>query len=341
MSVPEIAPSTAPEVSAAPEARPRRRPGAAVLVAVAAVLIIVGAVLVSPFWAPEVMRALPWGRTAAAKPPATAAELAALKAEAGRGAAAVQQLSQRITALEARPAPDLSPIQQQLAALQAKSTPDLSGVQQKLAALDKTTADLGDKVAAIGKAERQQAAADPKAAMALVLLQIREAVDVGRPFGAEYQALVLLAHDQPDIAAAAQPLAGPAQTGVASRAALIERLRQLAPQIATAHPPPTDTLKSRVVARLRSLVTIRRIDGDNQTPAEAAVSTAQDDVAKGDLAGAVAGLDKLDGPSKAAAEPWIKMAKARLAAETALRQVEMVLTTSLGGPAPVSGGQGG
>jgi hypothetical protein len=249
---------------------------------------------------------------------------AAAKVQAGQNAAALAQLGQRVAALEARPAPDLSTIQQQLAAL------------------NKTTADLTEKIAALDKAAQQQPAADPKnTALALVLLQIRDAVDIGRPFDAEYQTLVVLARDHPDVAAAATPLAGPAQSGVASRAALADRLRQLAPQIATAKPPPKPTWKSQVVARLRSLVTIRRIDGDEQTPAETAVSAAQHGLASGDLAGAIDALSGLSGPNEAAAQPWLKMAKERLAVETALRQVQAALTASLGNAVPAAPSKGG
>jgi hypothetical protein len=214
----------------------------------------------------------------------------------------------------------------------------LSAIQQQIGALGQTTSDLGQKIAALDKAMQQQRTIDPNnTALALVLLQIRDAVDTGRPFTAEYQALATLAHDHPDITAAAAPLAGPAQTGVASRTALTERLRQLAPQIATAKPPPKATWKSQIVARLRSLVTIRRIDGAGQTPAEAATAKAQQDMAAGDLDGAVAALGGLTGANQTAAEPWLKMAQQRLAVETALHNTRAALTAALGGAAPTVG----
>ena len=330
--VEEIAPPPEPERQPQPpessRAAPPRRIGRPVLIAAAAALIIVGALVASPFWAPELTSLLPWGapesKPQPAPPPAPDPALAAAKVQAGQNAAALAQLGQRVAALEARPAPDLSTIQQQLAAL------------------NKTTADLTEKIAALDKAAQQQPAADPKnTALALVLLQIRDAVDIGRPFEAEYQALLVLSRDHPDIAAAAAPLAEAAESGVASRAVLTERLRQLAPQIATARPPPKNTLKSQIVARLRSLVTIRRIDGDRQTPAEAAVSAAQHALAGGDLAGAIAALAGLSGPNQAAAQPWLKMAKERLAVEAALRQVQAALTASLGNAAPAVPSKGG
>jgi hypothetical protein len=329
----ETAPPPAEEQASAPPS-PRRTMGLLALFAAAAIIVIVAGVATTPFWAPQIMLALPWGSPQQAAAPAKsppqptpAADpaIAAAKAEADQNAAMLRLLTQRIAALEARPAP---------------ATPDLGPVEQQLGALTKTTADLSQHVDALDKAAQQQPATDPKnTALALVLLQIRAAVDTGRPFDAEYQALVALAHDHPDIAEAAAPLAEPAASGVASRAVLAERLRELAPRIATAKPPPKATWKSQIVARLRALVTIRRVDdGEGQTPAEAAVVTAQHDLAAGDLAGAIAALSTLSGPNEAAAEPWLKTAKARLAVEAALRQTEAALTAALGSAAPAGKG---
>jgi hypothetical protein len=288
-----------------------------------AVLIIAATITTTPFWAPPVMQLLPWGQPIPAPQPAAAPRaepaadpgIAATRSQAAQNATTLQQLGQRIAALEGKP------------------PPDLASIQQQLATLAKTNAELTESIAALQKAAAQPATDPNKAALALALLQIREAVDLARPFDAEYQTLVVLARDQPEIEAAAQPLAGPAVSGVASRAALIERLRQLAPQIATARPPPKPGWKSQIVARLRALVTIRRLEGDAQTPAETAVGIAQHDMASGDLAGAVEALSGLAGPGQIAAEPWLRMARQRLAVETALRQVATAVTAALGSPA--------
>lgn len=310
----------------APATPPPYRPRGAVLIAAGCALALIVVVALTPFWAPAVMSLLPWGEPAspvAAKPaspapkpaPAPAADptLAALRAELAQNTATLQALGQRITALEAKAAP---------------APPDLSPIEQQLRALGKTTADLGASVAALQKAEP---ATDPaNTALALVLLQIREAVDIGRPFAAEYQALVSVAKDHPEIAAAAQKLAEPAASGVASRAALAERLRQLAPKIATAKPPAEPGWTSQIVGRLESLVTIRHLDGDDQSPEEAAVATAQRDLAGGDLAGAVAALAALTGPNAAVAAPWLQTARQRLAVETALHDVAAAVSAAVG-----------
>jgi hypothetical protein len=347
----EIAPSPPPPSAEPAPETPHRRVPAQAIVAVASVLVVIALIVASPFWAPPVMRALPWGSPEKAQEPAKPAPqavaptpdpaLATLKAQLAQNAAILQQLTQRIAALEARPTPqpsDLGSIEQRIGALEGRPTPqspDLGPIEQQLGALDKTAADLKQSVAALEKAAQAQPATDPKnTALALVLLQIRAAVDLGRPFGAEYRALLALAGDRRELTAAAAPLAGPAESGVASRAVLAGRLRQLAPQIATAETPASSGWTAQIAARLRGLVAIRRVAGSDRSPAEAAIGDAQHDLAAGDLASAVAILDHLDGAHRAAAEPWLKMAQDRLAVEVALRQLQTALAAALGAAGP-------
>ena len=322
--------------------------------AVIALVIIDGA---APLWAPPLLRSLGWetaaegpdrmlieriGRLEAAQKqehPASApierlerfeatqkqdrqdaaASVAALQQTVGQAASTMQQLDRRVAALEARPATpagEIAELRQQL----ATAVTDLTG---RVAAAEK---------AAVEKTAQVQSAADPTdSALLLTLLRIREAVEVARPFAAEYDAFVALAQARPEIAAAAAPLAEPAKSGVASRTVLIARLHALAGAIATAEAPPTEAdWGDKVLARLRGLVTIRRIDGAGQSEPEAAVSSAERTLRGGDLAAAVAALDHLAGPPAEAARPWLQTARQRLAVEAALHRVEELLTARLG-----------
>lgn len=331
--VPPVAELPPPEPQPETEPVAARRAGWVAPAAVALLVLVAGALATTPYWAPPLMEVLPWGGRPPSATPAPApapsarddalaariAALEAAQAKSNQAAAALQALSQRIAALEAKPAPDLTPLQNQMTSLAA------------------SVADLTKKIGVLDKA---QAAPSDGTAMALVLLQINGAVQTGRPFDAEYQALLTLSHDHPDIAAAAAPLAEPAKSGVASRAVLATRLHQLAPQIAAAPPPAKSSWRSQIVARLRSLVTIRRIDGPGQSPAEEAASNAEKALAGGDLNGAIAALSGLSGGNLAAAQPWLGMARQRLAVETALRQIETLVAAGLGGapPSPAKSG---
>jgi hypothetical protein len=249
--------------------------------------------------------------------------------------AALQTLDRRVGALEAKPSLPVS---------------DVAELRQQVTKLSTTAADLAARVAAIDQAvhaQAVQAAVDTTdTAMVLVLLQIRGAVAAGRPFAAEYEALLGLARARPEVMAAAAALAEPAKTGVAGRAVLAGRLRELAGAIVAAAASPDAPENAggaatgwgnEALSRLRGLVTIRRIDGSGQsrpgTGPEAPVKAAELALAGGDLDGAVAALDKLTGPAAAAAGPWLAMAKQRLAVEAALQRIETLLAARLGAPA--------
>ena len=243
-----------------------------------------------------------------------------LEAAVAATRAGLQQLEQRFGAAET-----------QSSSRAASETAEVQRIQQELSRLGSVAADLSNRLPTLEQQMQSQRVAErTDASLAMVLLQIREAVDQARPFPAEYTALKALAHD-PDLVATAETLAEAAQSGVASRAVLSERLSELAGQVATAtEPPPEADWGAQALARLRALVTIRRIDGASQTGPEAAVSGAQAALARGDLAGAVAVLDPLTGANAEAARPWLRMARERLAVETALDRLRQLLGARIG-----------
>jgi hypothetical protein len=321
----------------------RYRTTAIALAAGIAVLVIIDAA--APLWAPPLLRSLGWETAAEGPDPAlserldrleatqkqdrqdAANSLAALQQPAGQVAATVQQLDHRIAALEAKPV-----------ATAGVPPGEIADLRQQLAKLASTITELGTRIdaaertIAAEKATPAQNAADPTdSALLLTLLRIRDAIEVARPFAAEYDAFAALAQSRPEIAAAAAPLAEPAKTGVATRTVLIARLHALAGAIATAEAPPTEAdWGDKVLARLRGLVTIRRIDGAAQSEPEAAVSSAERTLRGGDLAAAAAALDHLAGPPAEAARPWLQMARQRLAVEATLHRLEELLTSRLG-----------
>ena len=110
---------------------------------------------------------------------------------------------------------------------------------------------------------------------------------------------------------------------------------------ATNEPADKSDWREQALARLRGLVTIRRIDSLSRTGSaggsNGAVGAAQAALARGDLAGAVAALEQLTGADAEAARPWLLMARERLAAETALDHVQELLTERLGSPPAAPG----
>ena len=267
---------------------------------------------------------------------------------------AVSALGRRVDQLEAAGKPDLAPIraglqqlEQRLAAIETQSASRMASdtaaskdMQQELSRLGKIEGELADREAALEREAQSQNNAELRAdgMLALLLGQMREAIEQARPSPTEFDAFIRLASGS-DLAAAAEPLAEPARKGVASRAVLVKGLAGLADRMAVASEPAVKSdWREQTLARLRGLVTIRRIDGSSHTGSEGAVSTAQAALGRGDLAGAVAALGSLTGADAEAARPWLLMAREQLAAEAALDHVQELLTQRLGSPPAPSDG---
>jgi uroporphyrinogen-III synthase len=75
----------------------------------------------------------------------------------------------------------------------------------------------------------------------------------------------------------------------------------------------------RAAGNLMRLITVRPVGADVEGDDPAArVARAEAKLAGGDLAGAIAELEGLEGAAAAAAAPWLEQARARLVAEQAL-----------------------
>ena len=328
MSEPSDAPDAPAADSGAPPPKPvmsgRRR--LAVWLG-AALLLVILLVATASLWTPLVPQAAAPDAALAARFDRLDQAQQRAAQEAAAANAAVQRLERRLAALDAKPVAAAS---------------DIAELRQQIVKLADTEAELAHRIDALDKPGRAEAAGDATdLALALAVLQIRDAVETGRPFAASYDALVAIAHARPDIAAAAAPLAEPAKSGLASRAVLARRLRELSGAITSAAAPASggetaSDWTDQALARLRSLVTIRRIDGASPDrpsagPA-AAVNAAELALAGGELEDAVAALEKLTGGPADAARPWLQIAKTRLAAEAALRQLDAMLLARLGSP---------
>ena len=348
-------PAAAPRVPVAGGGR-----SAAALWLVGLLLLVIAGVASSPYWAPAVGRFFPWSKPpAAADYDALAARIAALEERPAPPAIDVDAIKSaqaaiggRVAALEtaiktlrqdqeqasatkaalAQLAQRLDKIETQAASRSAAEAAEIDKIQQELAQRGAAARDFAERLAALEQRLQAQSNADRSGAVLLLaLLQTREAVEAARPFPAEYAAFKQLAARDPELAAAAEPLAEAARDGVASRAVLRQRLADLGDKIATAKAPAAKPKWwAQALDRLRGLVTIRRVDGGAKAGPQAAVDAARMDLAQGDLAAAVAALEKLTDAHADAAQPWLRMARQRLAAKTALTHLQELLTERFG-----------
>jgi hypothetical protein len=357
----DVTPTAAPEPEHAAEKPPKPRGNRAIIAALIALVLAVGT---SPYWAPPIASILPWGTPETKPPPVDTAgidaKLSALEARVAELAQAQQRaaaLEPRVAQLEQRPASAPNPRDAQQAAQQAQA---LSGLADRIAALEQ-------RITALAAAASSQSAADATkglqaqvqaltqkldeqsqllarlqsqapvgadradaAALAFTLDQLRAALATARPYAAALQAAEAVAKDAPDTLAELKKLDARAPQGVPTVAVLAARF----PAVAQAAPEPSapaaatdEGWRARTWAKLKNLVTIRRVgEGEaGAAPRGGDLGDAETALKTGDLAAAVAALRRADGPASPAAAAWLEDAQARLDAEAALAAADATL----------------
>jgi hypothetical protein len=162
--------------------------------------------------------------------------------------------------------------------------------------------------------------------------QLRDVVNRGAPYAAALDTVAALGKSEPEVQAAIGALQANARAGIPTAVQLVQRFEPVANAIVRADLAPEGShWTDRLLARLASLVTIRRTGGDveGDTP-NAIVARAEAKLKTGDLAGAVAEFDKLTGKPAEAAQDWLISAKARLAADQALDSLGAYTLRELG-----------
>jgi len=175
-------------------------------------------------------------------------------------------------------------------------------------------------------------AADRAVRLAFVAGALRTAAERGSPFAAELAAAKTLGAD----AAALAPLEPFAAAGVPSAEALARDLDKLEPAMMAAAAPPAHDggILDRLQANAERLVRVRPVgDTPGDDPA-AGLARATAKAHRGDIAGALAEVERLPPAVKAPAADWIKAAQARTAALDAARQLVAGSLAALGKPSP-------
>jgi uroporphyrinogen-III synthase len=248
------------------------------------------------------------------------AALDALRRQASDLAAALERVEGRLAGVDeaARRAAETAQGAQQA----AQAAQQAAGqAQQAAGAARQAGEDARARAEAVSQELRERGLADAAGqAMVLAASQLRDAVEGGRLFAAQLEAVRSMVGDLPGTAEALDALAPAAQTGVPTRAALIARAQGLGGRIVRAERSAAEggTWVDEALGRLGTLVTVRRgAPAPGETGTEAAVARAEAAIAQGDIEAAVEHLSALDGAAAAAAAPWVEAARSRLAAERA------------------------
>ena len=190
---------------------------------------------------------------------------------------------------------------------------------------------LADRVTALEQGARS--AADARAAavaLTIAATQWRDAVVTGRPFLKEWDTVkALTGQTQADA-----PFAKYANSGLPTLADLQRRFDGAAAAAVRASYLPNDTAPwlRRTLDRVFSVITVRRTDIDTGDGLEAILVRAERAVDGGNVAASIAEMQKLSGAALAAAQPWIDIASAKVAAEEAAQESVIAGATALAVP---------
>lgn len=242
----------------------------------------------------------------------------------GAGASAATGVNQRLNAIEQRlSAADEDPRLASLSQKMDQTAADNAKIHDEMTQLrnaippEGTILRLAERAESAEKAAREISSQHAQAqALLLAVGQLRDAVDRGDPYDFELRAVRRVA--APEESPILETLDSGAANGLPRRASLLNSFPLLAPAILRASLlPAEDGLWQRALAKLTSLVSVRRIDGTG-TDTASVLSRAGAAIRDGDLAKAVQELSALEGQPAAKAAPWIQDAKARIAADRAL-----------------------
>jgi hypothetical protein len=198
---------------------------------------------------------------------------------------------------------------------------DIEALTARVAALEQRLSDA-----------RATPASDRTMRLGLAAMELRMAVERGWPFPAELDAVSRLVDDPSSLA----PLKAVADTGLPTPTALAQALSKLTPTMLQAANPQgrEGGVLDRLEAGAERLVRIRRIDEMPGDDPAAVIARADVKATRGDIAGAVAEIDKLPDKVRAPASGWISTARTRLAALEAARQLSIHALQALGPQAP-------
>ncbi|MBO6783595.1 MAG: hypothetical protein JJ899_10050 [Alphaproteobacteria bacterium] len=267
------------------------------------------------------------------RPPDIEAALAPLRAELDRLAARTSDMGASASIADD---PELAG---QLAALEAEiqnvtqlAATNMQAMSGGLVEFDVRQRELEERLAALDSrlgsvasdGARQDAAAAEAMALTVSAGQLRRAVERGRPYAEPLARIEAASADTPALAALVARLSGQASGGVATREELAFSFPETAVAILDNAPTGAESgIVDQVLERAQRIVRVRRV-GTEAPPdsLDGRIARAEIRLEDGDVAGAIAALEGLEGASAEAAAPWLARARAHVDARDAADAVE-------------------
>jgi uroporphyrinogen-III synthase len=264
--------------------------------------------------------------------------------------AAIADLRARLEALENKPAPVPAPapapsttpapapaasaeVEKEVSALRS----EIASLRGALTALDQAVAGQKDAIEKARNDANARTAVDQKAlqaarasAVIAIAARLSAALESGLPFAQDLTLLTPLAQGDAKLGEAMAGLQPLAAAGVPSRAALAADFPNVA-KAALADDLADDSFGERLLGKLRSVVSLRRVGADVQGDSvEARLARAEAAIDAGDIAKAAELVKALPEQTRRATATWLARAETHLAAQRAVDQLAAHAVSLLG-----------
>jgi hypothetical protein len=253
----------------------------------------------------------------AGQDPQTRAALESLSAQQARIVDRIAALEQEVSALRSVAGQPSAEVTERLGSAAARLDELLDAQSELSARLAAAEADLD-----AAETAREARPGGRETLLLLAALQLRDALRGSGPYTESLAMLQNLAGEEPALGAIVEPLERRASVGLPSlrdlQAAFPEVARRL---VAIEAGAEGEGWSAGVLRRLSEAVNLRPIGHVEGDAPSAVAARAEVKLNAGDLAGALAELDGLDGAAAEAAASWRRDAEARLAADHAVSRL--------------------
>lgn len=262
----------------------------------------------------------------------------------------LDRLENALAALEEStpPATNLSEVENRLEAMEkalaaggrgsggAVSAGRLAKAEARVEALEEQIASLADDIAALRESAGRSAASLHHEGFALALSQLKARILEGRSYLAELNSLTRLSAGDSRLAEPLKALRVYAERGVPTVADLRETFEHEAPDIlAAAREEQAEAGEAgwldRTLARLKALVTVRRVGNIAGPSTEAIIARAEAALGRGDLGRAMKEVEALKGAAAVTAEDWVDRARTRFEVDRLLAELDSILLSASSG----------
>lgn len=239
----------------------------------------------------------------------------------GMGMQADPQMASRVAALET-----------EIRSAQERASTNLDSVSGGLEQVETRIAALNEQMDTLARQEaRQDAVAADAIALTVASGQLRRAIARGLPYPEALATMREVSGGDVSLDELTAGLAAHAETGVATREELLFAFPETAQAILDNAPTGAENnIVDQILDRAQRVVRVRRVGADvPEDSLDGRVARAEVSLKDGDVAGAIAALDGLEGASAEAAAPWLAKARAHVAVRDAADRVEDIALAHL------------